>query len=153
AGERWLVQDEILRLRFWPSSFIFHPSSFRHPSSFTLHWLLPDWEWEIENRDSRVEISLKSPLGVIMLALQTDTPLSTLHSLISLARCGELIYGEGPVLPIRGWASPTYGVKIPALSFAVEVTSAETVKFTSEFSFPTDHRSPITDHRSLITDY
>ncbi len=146
ADERWLVLDEILRLRFLPSSFILHPSSFRHPSSFTLHWLLPDWEWEIENRDSRVEISLKLPLGVIVLALQTDPPLSTLHSLISLARCGELIYGEGPVLPIRGWASPTYGVKIPALSFALEVTSAETIKFTSEFTFPTDHRSLITDH-------
>lgn len=133
TGERWSVEDEMLIMR---GSF----SSFRlHSSSFTLHWLLPDWEWEIENRDSRVEISLKSPLGVIVLALQTDPPLSTLHSLISLARCGELIYGEGPVLPIRGWVSPTYGVKIPALSFAVEATSAETVSFKSEFTFPTDH--------------
>ncbi|MFH1907443.1 MAG: heparinase II/III family protein [Chloroflexota bacterium] len=133
AGERWSVDDEMLMMRGPFSSFRLHPSS------FTLHWLLPDWEWEIENRDSRVEISLKSPLGVIALALQTDPPLSTLHSLISLARCGELIYGEGPVLPIRGWVSPTYGVKIPALSFAVEATSAETVKFTSEFTFLTDN--------------
>ncbi|MDI6770446.1 MAG: heparinase II/III family protein [Anaerolineales bacterium] len=133
ADELWRVEDEMLTMRSPFSSFIFHPSS------FILHWLLPDWEWKVENRDSRVEISLKSPLGVIMLALQTDPPLSTLHSLISLARGGELIYGEGSVLPIRGWASPTYGVKIPALSFTLEVTSAETVKFTSEFSFPTNH--------------
>ncbi len=128
ADERWQMEDELLTLR-----------RLRKSLTFRLHWLLPDWEWKVENRDSRVEISLKSPLGVIVLALQTDPPLSTLHSLISLARCGELIYGEGPVLPIRGWVSPTYGVKIPALSFAVEAISAETVTFKSEFTFPTDH--------------
>ena len=128
ADERWQVEDELLTLR-----------RLRKPLTFCLHWLLPDWEWKLENGDSRVEISLKSPLGVIVLALQIDPLLSTLHSLISLARCGELIYGEGPVLPIRGWVSPTYGVKIPALSFAVEATLAETVKFTSEFTFPIDH--------------
>ncbi|MBU2609623.1 MAG: heparinase II/III family protein [Chloroflexi bacterium] len=141
AGERWSVEDEMLMMRGPFSSFrLCSMQAFRlQPSSFTLHWLLPDWEWKVENRDSRVEISLKSPLGVIVLALQTDPPLSTLHSLISLARCGELIYGEGPVLPISGWVSPTYGVRIPALSFALEATSAETVKFTSEFTFPTDH--------------
>jgi len=37
---------------------------------------------------------------------------------------------------IRGWVSPTYGVKVPALSLAVEVESAFAVQFTSEFNFP-----------------
>jgi hypothetical protein len=128
ADEHWQVEDELLILR-----------RLRKPLAFRLHWLLPDWEWKLENGDSRVEISLKSPWGVIVLALQTDPSLSTLHSLISLARCGELIYGEGLVSPIMGWVSPTYGVKIPALSFAVEAASVETVKFTSEFTFPTAH--------------
>ncbi len=125
ADERWQVEDELLILR-----------RLQKPRTFRLHWLLPDWEWKVENRDSRVEISLESPLGVMMLALQTDPPLSTLRSLISLARCGELIYGEGLVSPIMGWVSPTYGVKIPALSFTAEAISVETVKFTSEFAFP-----------------
>ena len=158
ADDRWLVQDEVLRLRFWPSSFIFHLSSFRHPSSFRLHWLLPDWEWEIESRESGVEsresgvesresgvgsresgleLRLKSPYG--WLALHVDLRPSTCQPSTTLVRAGELIYGEGPVLPIRGWVSPTYGVKIPSLSFAVEVASTEMVKFTSEFTFPTDH--------------
>ncbi|MDP3184804.1 MAG: hypothetical protein Q8M58_05995, partial [Anaerolineales bacterium] len=106
------------------------------------HWLLPDWEWKVENRDSRVEISdsrfeirLKSPYGWVTLGIEANPPFSR----VGLVRAGESIYGEGLVSPIMGWASPTYGVKIPALSFAVEATSAETVTFKSEFTFPTDH--------------
>jgi hypothetical protein len=130
ADDRWRVEDEMLITRGPISSFILHPSS------FTLHWLLPDWEWQVENRDSRVEISLQSPLGVITLAVETNLLLSSPHSQISLARAGELLYGASEVSPIMGWVSPTYGVKIPALSFAIEITAAETVIFTSEFTFP-----------------
>lgn len=131
ADERWQVEDELLVLR-----------RLRKPLTFRLHWLLPDWEWKVENRDSRVEISdsrfeirLKSPHGWVTLGIEANPSFSR----VGLVRAGESIYGEGSVSPILGWVSPTYGVKIPALSFAVEATSAETVKFTSEFSFPTDH--------------
>jgi len=124
ADERWQVEDELLILR-----------RLRKPLAFRLHWLLPDWEWEVENRDSRVEISLRSPHGWMNLSVEANSPFSR----IGFVRAGKLIYGEGLVSPIRGWASPTYGVKIPALSFAVEVISAETVKFTSEFTFPADY--------------
>jgi len=119
---------------------------------------LPDWEWEIESRESGVEsresgvesresgvgsresgleLRLKSPYG--WLALHVDLRPSTCQPSTTLVRAGELIYGESLVSPIMGWVSPTYGVKIPSLSFAVEVASTEMVKFTSEFTFPTDH--------------
>jgi hypothetical protein len=39
-------------------------------------------------------------------------------------------------MTIRGWVSPTYGVKVPALSLAIESKSANDVQFTSEFVFP-----------------
>ncbi|RME87790.1 MAG: hypothetical protein D6770_08475, partial [Anaerolineae bacterium] len=55
---------------------------------------------------------------------------------LSLVRAGELLYGEGEVPPTRGWVSPTYGVKEPALSLAVEARSADSVQFITEFIFP-----------------
>jgi hypothetical protein len=55
---------------------------------------------------------------------------------VSLIRAGELIYGSGNAMPFEGWASPTYGVKVPALSLAIEVTSLWNVTFTTEFVFP-----------------
>jgi hypothetical protein len=127
TDDRWLVEDEILRLTKRRKLFVAR-----------LHWSLPDWEWNIENRDSKVEISLQSPLGVIALTVETAPLLSTPHPIISLTRGGELLYGEGILSPFIGWVSPTYGVKIPALSFAVEVTSTEIVHFTSQFTFPTN---------------
>jgi len=121
ADERWVVTDTLLA---------------RGSSShvYRLHWLLMDGEWEIENREERVEIRIKSPQGWIKLLLgvrPSDLKLET-----SLVRAGELLYGERKVLPFEGWVSPTYGVKIPALSLAVEVTAKQSVELTSEFEFP-----------------
>jgi hypothetical protein len=61
---------------------------------------------------------------------------------MTLVRAGEVLYRENQPKsspqddPIRGWMSPTYGVKLPALSLAVEIASADDVQFTSEFHFP-----------------
>ncbi len=121
AGDRWLVEDELMVNR-----------SNRNINDFRLHWLLPDWEWKINHHESRIELSLNSPLGWVMLAV---TP-SLENAKVTLARAGERIHGEGLVLPITGWYSPTYAHKEPALSFAVEASGAGTVKFVTEFTFP-----------------
>jgi hypothetical protein len=55
---------------------------------------------------------------------------------IGLLRAGERLFGEALMDPVFGWVSPTYNVKKPALSLAVEVQSEQNVHFTSEFSFP-----------------
>jgi hypothetical protein len=62
---------------------------------------------------------------------------------VTLFRAGEPVYVSGPggsetqaETTIRGWASPTYGVKVPALSLAFETKSAIDVQFISEFVFP-----------------
>jgi len=54
-----------------------------------------------------------------------------------------LVYASGPGGPIlqaesiiHGWASPTYAIKVPALSLAVETQSANDVQFITEFIFP-----------------
>jgi hypothetical protein len=53
-----------------------------------------------------------------------------------IVRAGERVYGQGEATPVMGWSSPTYGVKLPALSLALEVSSTQSVEFTSEFVFP-----------------
>ena len=103
---------------------------------FQLHWLLPDWEWKVENREGRIEISLKSPYGWIVLLLGAESGASSPELRISLARAGELLYGQREVLPFEGWCSPTYGVKSPALSLAAEVSSSKYFSFISEFILP-----------------
>lgn len=123
--DRWLVEDEILPLRMpWD----------RKPRTFRLHWLLPDWVWNIEDTGSRILLRLESPHGPVTLAV-TSSPASGPVT-FSLARAGELLAGAGAPGATRGWVSPNYGVKLPALSLAVDIKSENEVKFISEFVFP-----------------
>ena len=121
VDECWIIEDKLIS---------------DEPHTYRLHWLLPDWEWKVENREQRVEISLNSPQGKVVLVLQTEPQLSNLHSLLSFIRAGKVVYGERDAQPFEGWFSPTYGTKIPALSLAFEVQSEQTIKFTTEFIFP-----------------
>ncbi|MEW6400471.1 MAG: heparinase II/III family protein [Chloroflexota bacterium] len=142
TDESWLISDDL---------HIKRPGEFHE---FRLHWLLPDWEWEIVNRESGAEIRLKSPHGWIILVISHSpvlgppvtepalrSPSAVLGSLskghsITLIRAGELIYGSGEVLPFEGWISPTYGLKVPALSLALNVRANRKVLFVSQFTFP-----------------
>jgi hypothetical protein len=118
--ERWTIHDVMTVYN-------------RRKKVFRLHWLLPDGEWEIGNRDQEIEIKLKSPHGWVMLSVHATDPLHPLT--VSLVRAGELIYGQRNVQPYEGWVSRTYGQKSPALSFTVDVTSARDVEFISGFEF------------------
>ncbi|HEY5271357.1 MAG TPA: heparinase II/III family protein [Anaerolineales bacterium] len=124
--DRWLVEDEILPLRMpWE----------KKPLTFRLHWLLPDWKWKIENnKEAGVLLRLASPHGLVELAIRHSPP--TCPGTFSLVRAGELLAGSSAPGPTRGWVSPTYGIKIPALSLAIETESANEVKFATEFTFP-----------------
>ncbi len=94
-----------------------------------LHWLLPDWDWQIENEVLR----LQSPHGVVELDL--DVSVGDEYQ-IQLIRAGELVHGEGIADPILGWVSSTYGVKNPALSFVVKATGLLPITITSTFTLP-----------------
>ncbi len=127
ADGRWRVEDEILRLSWLPWGR-------RTMNSYRLHWLLPDWEWKVEYREAGFDVHIKSPHGQVILRVSGGTPLTS--DALTIARAGEMVHGQGPAEPTRGWVSPTYGVKVPALSAAVEIHSADDVQFTSEFLFP-----------------
>ena len=124
VDERWAVEDKLIS---------------EEPHTYRLHWLLPDWEWEAENREQGMEISLKSPQGRVVLLFQTEPQFSNLHSLLSIVRAGEVVFGQRDFQPFEGWFSPTYGIKVPALSLAFEVQCDRTTHFTTEFIFPDEN--------------
>jgi hypothetical protein len=121
VGDRWLVED-LLDVK----------STDRRKKDFRLHWLFPDWEWELDRQDRQVELRFKSPLGWATIKVASNLE----NVKMTLARAGERICGEGLVSPIMGWYSPSYGQKEPALSFDVNVSGVGSVKFTTEFIFP-----------------
>jgi hypothetical protein len=123
ADGSWQVRDEMLVLRLpWQTRFL----------DMRLHWLLPDWEWTAGQDETGLVLTLQSPHGPLRLHVSATAPFTQ----VTLARAGEVVYGRGPAAPIMGWESPTYGVKIPALSLAVTVRSKQSVDFASEFIFP-----------------
>jgi hypothetical protein len=127
--ERWLVEDKLTSPR-------------RRPHTYRLHWLLPDWEYQLEETETAVRLRLNSPYGWVDLSIRTTLnvklPALSLSkgSTLSLVRAGELLHGQRDILPYEGWASRNYGQKSPALSFTFEVTSEFYTTLTSEFIFP-----------------
>jgi hypothetical protein len=119
--ERWLVEDKLTSPR-------------RIPHTYRLHWLLPDWEHQLEETESGIRLRLNSPHGWVDFSIRTM--FNVQRSMLSLVRAGELLHGQRDILPYEGWVSRNYGQKSPALSLVHEVTSEYNVTFTSEFTIP-----------------
>jgi hypothetical protein len=119
ADEFWRVEDRLLNTR-------------RRSHVYRLHWLLPDWEWSVDGGNEKAEINLKSPHGLVKLAVHANQG----RGKLSIVRAGELVHGERDVKPYEGWVSRNYGSKSPALSVAFEVSSPYHTSITSEFTFP-----------------
>ena len=73
--------------------------------------------------DSRAEPGAENPAPPDSLALQ-------------IVRAGELVYGSGEISPNRGWFSPTYGHKYPALSLGVTLRGMAPLALTSRWRLP-----------------
>jgi Heparinase II/III-like protein len=107
----------------------------------SLHWLLPDWPWEVQpaTESTSFIITLSSPFGPVRLMLETES--SDGHAVspsLLISKAGERAWGEGEVSPVWGFSSPTYGVKTPALSLRCTLTGSVPLGFTSKFAFPLD---------------
>ena len=97
----WQVTDELLPLR---------PSDIK-PTTYALHWLLPDWEFETDNHT----ITFSAPFGKIIVKIEIhDSPE---NGILNIIKAGRLVYGNNKKHPkIFGWISPTYALKRPATS-------------------------------------
>ncbi len=125
---RWMIEDQLL-----PISSSMPPA----PHSTRLHWLLPDWDFEI--LEDVFGVRIKSPYGWVELGVNLSPsafilPPSSFR--LQLVRAGDLLHGSGKISPTWGWISPTYGVKQPALSFSVTAICELPLTFTSEWKFP-----------------
>ncbi len=141
---RWVIEDRLIG-----ADAVSH--------AFRLHWLVADGDWRIDDGQHPAGDGWLSPDGgqdsavatcVFTVHLPEDGPFlrlvlrafvpaldaSARSPLVTLARAGELLYGTGRIPPVRGWYSPTYGVKLPALSLALKVWSAPPVRFVTEIT-------------------
>lgn len=136
--DRWVITDNLVPASRPRSALIVRNS----PLKIRLHWLLPDWPWDIEDTpdEQRTVMRIESPYGWITLRVKftpetTYTGSSHAHK-VRLIRAGELVYGTGRVSPVLGWASRNYGYKEPALSFTIEMESGLPVTVITEWGFP-----------------
>ncbi len=136
---RWRVEDDLL-----PAD-----GAAAGEFTFTLHWLLPDWEWEAGERgegrgdwgrgergEGRVELRLRAPDGWVLLRLEAQGAGSTAR--LRAVRGGEAVYGGGQVEPVLGWYAPAYGQKEPALSLLFEARGRLPLTLATEICFTED---------------
>ena len=112
----WTIQDELLPTR-QPAPEI----------KAIVNWLLPDWPCNPETDC----VILDSPLGAISLVFQCSQPNKTLD----IYKAGESIL-TGQKNTRLGWYSPTYGVKVPALSVQLSVIQKTPLQIISKFYLP-----------------
>jgi hypothetical protein len=100
---------------------------------YTIHWLLPDWKWQIDaaalklnHNDLETQVKVDAAIPSENRAL---LPIS-----ISLLRGGETLCGEFDS-PIHGWESNTYAFKLPALSFLIKFESSQSVEIRTQWEF------------------
>lgn len=99
-----------------------------------LHWLLPDSVWQLENFSDPPSflLTLERQHGPVTLRITADYTLETAF----IYRAGLCLAGEGDEQPTWGWHSPTYNVKLPALSFSVTTRAHPPFRLTSTWELP-----------------
>jgi len=126
----WLIEDEVI--------FSDPKLASRHmPLPVRLHWLMPDWPWQIDQNDDLVAIELESQHGRIQLSIQLENGGQSKTQITPcIVRAGEKLYGSGELHPTWGWVSPAYGRKTPALSCSVRTITSGPIKLVSMWQFP-----------------
>ena len=136
ANGGWIVEDMLFPV---DDSKKLQLQEFR----FSLHWLLPDWKWEIENDKHGNAFLFRqlSPYGWFSLKMEvySNSPGAALDAVnLHVFRAGKLLYGEGREEPILGWYSPTYNYKESAISLVLDFRGRVPVTISSEWTFPED---------------
>lgn len=105
-----------------------------------LHWLLPDYPFRLLDDSLDKILHLETPVGPVRLRLGPSNSLNQRSPELeqvsfSLARAGESLNGTGSVPAYRGWCSPTYAHKVPALSIAYTLRGISPLALRSEWVF------------------
>jgi len=93
----------------------------------TLNWNFPDEQYHF--LAGNLEISFDK----FKCCISFESELSEVH--IQIIKGGKSLTGESEVNPLVGWYSPTYGIKIPCISFQVIFPINNSVKVLTKFTF------------------
>ena len=95
------------------------------PLPVTIQYLLPDWEWKLEKNE--LLLFHESRQYKLIITGQDPHDQSAVPGTISLVRAGKALNGKDKN-QIRGWYSPTYLEKTPALSFSLTFTTTKSLE-------------------------
>ena len=98
---------------------------------YTLHWLVPDWQWQF----SGSTFVIKNGNRTAHLQIQTIPAFEQNDNqpIFSVIRAGETLHGSRQDLHL-GWESDTYGEKHPALSFSAIFCVAGELQIITEWT-------------------
>ena len=128
---RWLIEDTL-------------SGTSRSVHHARLHWLVPDWPWEVDLSAEHLRVSLVTPHGNVTLTIQVDSGQTPEYALV---RSGQLVWGHAPVHPTWGWTSPSYGDRIPVLAIIVQIQGRLPLQITSEWNLPNETIETTRRHR------
>jgi hypothetical protein len=117
------VSDQVWAITDTIKSF----KKLNNPITTRCHWLLPDWEFQVEEK----QIKLKSPRGWISISFNSQQIFE-----LDIAKAGKQLVGSGHCPPYRGWVSKTYLHKEPTLSLAFTIKAVPPFNFSTSFRFP-----------------
>ena len=113
----WLITDHIKRIKGKGSL-----------PTIQLNWLVQDWPFTI-NENS---ILFNTPTGQFELTIFTIAGI--VADGLNIIRAGKSVMGKEDSI-LHGWFSPTYGLKIPALSILYTVKEFLPIEITTRVSF------------------
>ncbi|MDR3572904.1 MAG: alginate lyase family protein [Anaerolineaceae bacterium] len=128
-NNEWLIRDRLIPIQTGAGS---------HKA--VLNWLLQDWPWKITENNGTVSLQLQTPDSQelnIQVGLEESLQIhQTKINSVRLIRAGQVVYGQPGNLATLGWFSPTYNVKLPALSFQIEFVGKPPFTFTTFWTLP-----------------
>jgi len=104
----------------------------KKPLQVTIQYLVPDWDWTLDKNS--LSLSNKGKQVQLILIGRDPHDQSIVPGMISLVRAGETLRGKEKNL-IRGWFSPTYLVKVPALSIAATFETTKSLEILTRLIF------------------
>ncbi len=101
--------------------------------TYSLHWLFPDVPWHLDIHEGSTELALQFTAGTVKASFQDLPPGFT----VCLVRAGEPLNGCTHAYPLYGWYSPTYSIKVPALSVIITGRANPPLSLMTYFQLPT----------------
>jgi hypothetical protein len=99
--------------------------------SVSIQFLLPDWHWQFA--DNTLTLTNQKQQFSLHISAIDPADHSAVAGTVSLVRAGESLLGN-ETNPIRGWFSPTYLVKNPALSLMLTYSTTKSLEIKTELN-------------------